>query len=184
MRIYGELLKALPTAWLSAHILCRISSPQHASTCLSGWVNIQQALQLLTGQAPSLHHQLDELWSQQSQRFHGAFTQSSQHAYITQLSQLQHSLPVLIELVTEVRHDCSFPLLDNLSFHEGVALSVQLLLLHHQASAAVQQLLSDATQQMPARPAVVVVWDTVMTAVQVSRLANKPMFWHVSQQAQ
>ena len=132
---------------------------------------MRQAIQLLTQAHASLQQQLDEFWYLQTHhlQFYGDCTQASQQQYVTQLSQLSHSLPLLLELSTEAGQTCSFALLDQINFREGLALSVQLLLWQHKPSNVVRQLLSCAIEQGADGDVAVVVWTTALAAVQVLR---------------
>lgn len=103
-------------------------------------------------------------------QFYGDHTQASQQQYVTQLSELRHSLPLLLELSTEARQSCSFALLDQLNLREGLALSVQLLLWQHRPSSSVRQLLSQAIEQGTDEDIAVMVWTIALAAVQVIRV--------------
>ena len=85
---------------------------------------------------------------------------------------LRQSLPLVLELSLEASQSCSFALLDQLNFPEGIALSVQLLLWQHQPSPAVRQLLSRGIEQGTDDCVAVVVWTTALSAIQVHVLSG------------
>ena len=149
--------------------LCSKQTTCNISAILSAWPNIRQAIQALTEACSSLQQHFDDFWYQQTRQLqhYGAFTQSTQQQYVTQLATLHQSLPLVLELSLEASQSCSFALLDQLNFPEGIALSVQLLLWQHQPSPAVRQLLSRGIEQGTDDCVAVVVWTTALSALQV-----------------
>lgn len=117
---------------------------------------------------------MDEFWYEQSHRLHyfGNSTQACQQQYVTELAQMHQSLPLLLELSMEARAICSMPVLDELDFHAGVALSIELLLWQHQPSPVVKQLLLQAMQQGRNEPVAALLWSTAVAAVQVNHLTG------------
>lgn len=119
-----------------------------APAVLAAWPKAKQVIQILTRACPKLQQSVDEFWCAQTHhlQYFGNSTQACQQQYVTELAQMQQGLPTLLELSMQAREVCSVPLLDELGPQAAIAMTVQLLLCHHQPSADVKQLLSDTLQ--------------------------------------
>ncbi|DBA81186.1 TPA: hypothetical protein ACH3X2_007004 [Trebouxia sp. C0005] len=89
-----------------------------------------------------LQDQLDELWYQHSHQLQTS--QGNLSSYLAGLTELGHLLPVVLEMLVDIREGCSFPILHNLTLQESVSLELHLLVRNHQASEAVKNLLEEA----------------------------------------
>ncbi|DBB07265.1 TPA: hypothetical protein ACH3X1_011825 [Trebouxia sp. C0004] len=107
----------------------------------SVWPSVHQCLTVMTA-STALQDQLDELWYQHSPQLQNS--QGDLSNYLAGLTQLGHLLPVVLELLVDIREGCSFPILHNMTLQESVSLELHLLVRHHQASEAVRNLLEEA----------------------------------------
>ncbi len=112
--------------------------------------------------------QLDELWYQHSHQLQNS--QGDLSSYLATLTQLGHLLPVMLEMLVDIREGCSFPILHNLTLQESFSLELHLLVRNHQASEAVRNLLEEAAGCTT--NCVIDVWQIAVTAIQASKKAS------------
>lgn len=133
----------------------------------SVWPSVRQCLTLMTA-STILPAQLDELWYQHSHQLQN--NQGDLSSYLATLTQLGRLLPVMLEMLVDIREGCSFPILHNLTLQESFSLELHLLVGNHQASEAVRNLLEEAAGCTT--NCVIDVWQIAVTAIQASKKAS------------
>jgi len=122
--------------------MCRVLQQSDCDSMLSSvWPSVQQCLTVMTG-STVLHAQLDELWHQQSHQLQSS--QGDLSSYLAGLTQLGYLLPVMLEMLVDIREGCTFPILHNLTLQGSVSLELHLLVRNHQASEAVRRLFEES----------------------------------------
>ena len=133
------------------------------------WPSVRQCLRVMTT-STVLHDQLNELWNQQSHQLQNS--QGNLSSYLAGLTQLGHLLPVMLEVLVDIREGCSFPILHNLTLQESVSLELHLLVRNHQASEAVRHLFEESAGCTT--KCVIDLWQVAVPTIQ----ASETRLWH------
>ena len=147
-----------------AFYVCRVLQQSDCNTMMSSlWPSVRQCLTMLTA-STILHDQLNELWYQHNHELQNS--QGDLSSYLAGLTQLGHLLPVMLEMLVDIREGCSFPILHNITLQDRVAIELHLLVRNHQVSEAVRNLLEEAAAYTT--NCVVDVWQVAVPAIQAS----------------
>lgn len=148
--------------------MCRVLQQSDCNSMLSSvWPSVRQCLTVMTV-STVLHDQPAELWYQQSHQLQNS--QGDLSSYLAGLTQLGHLLPVILEVLVDIKEGCSSPILHNLTLQESVSLELHLLVRNHQASEAVRILLEEAAGCTT--NCVVDVWQVAVPTIQASKTAS------------
>ena len=131
------------------------------------WPSVHQCLSLLTSLSASLCNQLNSFWHQQSQQLCSEGSNTASH--IPKLTQLGSLLPLLVTMLADIDYDSSRDFFQSMTFPDGIALHLQLLIQGHEASQAVKAWLPSATSASSFDPREIsAVWETTVCTIQVS----------------
>ena len=143
---------------------CRELPSTDATTLHSAtWNYVQQSLTVLTSLSGNLQQTFDRLWYQQSCRLHS----HASNEYALQLAKLSPVLSLLLDMLADVQQDCSFSILQDLTFSESAAIHLQLLIVQHTHSQLARAILDHALQPVPDACCVTYAWQATLSAVQV-----------------
>ena len=147
-------------------LVCRSQSCSGADNILSTiWPLVDQCLTMIKSISSTLCSKVDEFWYQQSQQLQDS--QDHINSYVTSLNNIGALLPTLVEVLVEVKEDCSLPVLHNLTLKESTCLDLQLLIRGHQPSEPLRALLHEAAHSASPGCHISSVWQITVTMVQV-----------------
>ena len=133
----------------------------------SVWPAVRQCLTMMTA-STVLPAQLDELWYRHSHQLQNS--QDNLSKYLAGLTQLGHLLPVMLEMLVDIKEGCTPPILHNLTLQDSVSLELHLLVSNHQASEAVRSLLEETAGCT--NNCVIDLWQVAVPAIQASETAS------------